>query len=520
MKYFIKYTLLCMAFISFSSCDLEQYVEDTFSGKRLVIISPSFLKNTVQVVFKNDQTGALLDKNMNLTVFSNKKTIDMSGNYKTEFVVKGGFLEFAIDPNENISASDPLELIIVGIDETGDYMPFYKETSTKSQGALSILFREDPSNINFEANATKKAAGIQKFIDIEDFYLTYNGERFDEEDYLGRGTLDGEWRSGVKYIEILTANRTQRFNGNYKIKIEYLKVNESEFTTISNVKIHGLGTNGEFFQLTKDHSVYWKGSGGIRTEKAPLKDFDLLSGILVPLKDLDFFYVSFNVSEEAQLALKLCEEGFNFNFSGIPNETPLSLEYATFRKDGLISAMGIANLRSDKTIVNTGSVTYSTKGNIVKFRENNQYFIEPNTQDITGAACGSTFNFRVIPKEGLVKTRLNLQFSCVGEKHASAPTVSAFMKEESSKIEADLIQFKNGVTNLYLKPGGSYNVNGKFNNTDFRFTFVNNLANIEASITQTIQDNTNIENIFFTFSKVDGQETINAVVIFKAGSCP
>ena len=518
MKYFIKYTLLCMAFISFSSCDLEQYVEDTFSGKRLVIISPSFLKNTVQVVFKNDQTGALLDKNMNLTVFSNKKTIDMSGNYKTEFVVKGGFLEFAIDPNENISASDPLELIIVGIDETGDYMPFYKETSTKSQGALSILFREDPSNINFEANATKKAAGIQKLRTSTDFNLTYNDMSFDTDFYKQWGKL-ASWQGGYEYVEELNSYVLSFFKDEIIIKIENLIANESELTKISEVNIWGKRTNGERFLLTEKNSFFWGGSGPIPINLPPAVNFDLKTGISVmpalanfPLEKLR---VSFVVSEN-NLDLKKCDNCLNAIVSGIPIETAV-IEYEITGAHKTL--FGLLNIIENKIEI-PFQFAPSSKS-LIKFKEHNQLLVAPELLALTiGDFIAGKLNWDVKTKEGLVKTTLNLQFQCESDNYASAPTVSAFMKEKSSEIEPDLIQFKNGETNLYLKPDGSYVVNGKFNNTDFGFTFVNNKANIEASIIQTIQDNTNIEDIFYKFFNNDGQVTIHAVVIFKAGSCP
>ena len=155
------------------------------------------------------------------------------------------------------------------------------------------------------------------------------------------------------------------------------------------------------------------------------------------------------------------------------------------------------------------------------FKEHPQYIIEPQEMDLgPNTACGGNYNFKVYPRVGHKRYKLNLQFQCSGEDFSTTPSLVAFMKEEGGKSDFSLVQFDKGSANLVLKPDVKYSVQGSINETSFSFTFTANEDQIEQAVAATIQENSNIENIEYSVSTINQDTVINAKVIFKSGSCP
>ena len=82
-------------FIAFlTNCTVKDITVDPATGekKSLIMISPDYLKTTIQVRLRDADTKAFLKNEMVVKVYSNKKVIDFGGRYKNEFTVKNGIL--------------------------------------------------------------------------------------------------------------------------------------------------------------------------------------------------------------------------------------------------------------------------------------------------------------------------------------------------------------------------------------------------------------------------------------------
>jgi hypothetical protein len=231
-----------------------------------------------------------------------------------------------------------------------------------------------------------------------------------------------------------------------------------------------------------------------------------------------------NVEQITKYKVRGCTKGFNFNFDVFAEGSDVVLEYKTLRygpKEGYISSLGYASLANGNSTVNTGEHYISDISNKVVFKEHPQYIIEPQEMDLgPNTACGGNYNFKVYPRVGHERYKLNLQFQCSGEDFSTTPSLVAFMKEEGGTSDSSLVQFDKGSANLVLKPDAKYSVQGSYNETSFGFTFTANEDQIEQAVAATIQENSNIENIEYSVSTINQDTVINAKVIFKSGSCP
>ena len=106
-KSILKYIAFFIFLTIFTNCTVKDITVDPATGekKSLLLISPDYLKTIIQVRLRDADTKAFLKNEMVVKVYSNKKVIDFGGYYKNEFTVKNGILNFAIDPNEDISTA-------------------------------------------------------------------------------------------------------------------------------------------------------------------------------------------------------------------------------------------------------------------------------------------------------------------------------------------------------------------------------------------------------------------------------
>src|SRR5210317_1718729 len=105
--------LLSLALFA-GACDLQQIFDERIDDKQLLVLTPDFADTSVQLVFRDPETLAVLDEDFEVTVYSNKRLVDLNGNYKNEFIARGGVMEFSVSPEETVSESDPLQIGVVG----------------------------------------------------------------------------------------------------------------------------------------------------------------------------------------------------------------------------------------------------------------------------------------------------------------------------------------------------------------------------------------------------------------------
>ena len=536
MKYFSKHllTLIILA-ATFSSCDVESIIDSNFKEKSLVVVAPDFINNRVSVVFKDQDTQELIQDGLEVVVASNKKIIDLSGKYTNKFNVKGGLLQFALDPNEVVSDANPWEMRLVARDAEGKSLPtmavkkvlksgsniwqlslkkkHITQPKTKSLAKLSFSHQDDEQTFNSKWFMTFNGISISDIEGEPDIFGNYIVSAYDG---FGRGFYvmkNYDNSKGTLGNDITLKWGFSDAISEYLFELERLEI----FYKINNVDYLLSGNFKKGMTILSSSPLYWNrvfdtfnynSSTGI---KLPKEAYDVIIQILA------------NVDNEYEV--EECTKGFNFNFEFMGEGSDVVLEYKTLRagpKEGYISSLGYgyASLATSST-VNTGEHYISDISNKVVFKEHPRYIIEPQEMDLgPNTACGGNYNFKVYPRVGHERYKLNLQFQCFGEDFSTTPSLEAFMKEEGSTSDFSLVQFDKGSANLVLKPDAKYSVQGSFNETSFSFTFTANEDQIEQAVAATIQENSNIENIEYSVSTINQDTVINAKVIFKSGSCP
>ena len=532
MKYFSKHllTLIILA-ATFSSCDVESIIDSNFKEKSLVVVAPDFINNRVSVVFKDQDTQELIQDGLEVVVASNKKIIDLSGKYTNKFNVKGGLLQFALDPNEVVSDANPWEMRLVARDAEGKSLPtmavkkVLKSGSNIWQLSLKKKYITQPKSL-----AKLSSRGLE-----EEYYMTFNNERadvfftksnplsgpgyflplYDEEEDYGEGL----------YRYINPSGEGKNLNEDVTLRWGFSnEINRSLFT-LNNLEIYYI-INDEYYVIwgnfKKGMEVAFFNSLAL-PEVFSTFNYNSSSAIRLP-KEAYGVYIKVLAHAYNKYGVEECPKGFNFNFDVFAEGSDVVLEYKTLRsgpKEGYISSLGYASLANGNSTVNTGEHYISNISNKVVFKEHPRYIIEPQEMDLgPNTACGGNYNFKVYPRVGHERYKLNLQFQCSGEDFSTTPSLEAFMKEEGGTSDPSLVQFDKGSANLALKPDAKYSVQGSFNETSFGFTFTANEDQIEQAVAATIQENSNIENIEYSVSTINQDTVINAKVIFKSGSCP
>ena len=535
MKYFSKHllTLIILA-ATFSSCDVESIIDSNFKEKSLVVVAPDFINNRVSVVFKDQDTQELIQDGLEVVVASNKKIIDLSGKYTNKFNVKGGLLQFALDPNEVVSDANPWEMRLVARDAEGKSLPTMAVKKVLKSG--SNIWQLSLKKKHITQPKTKSLAKLSFSHDgnYEDFnskwFMTFNDISISdiegEPDVWGNIIVSNHDGFGRGFYVMENLDNSQGTLGNditlkwgfsdaiseYLFELELLEI----FYKINNVDYLLSGNFKKGMTILSSSPLYWN-------RVFDTFNYNSSTGINLPKEAYDVI-IKILANVDNKYKVEECTKGFNFNFEFMGEGSDVVLEYKTLRagpKEGYISSLGYASLANGNSTVNTGEHYISNISNKVVFKEHPQYIIEPQEMDLgPNTACGGNYNFKVYPRVGHERYKLNLQFQCSGEDFSTTPSLEAFMKEEGSTSDFSLVQFDKGSANLALKPDVKYSVQGSFNETSFSFTFTANEDQIEQAVAATIQENSNIENIEYSVSTINQDTVINAKVIFKSGSCP
>ena len=528
MKYFSKHllTLIILA-ATFSSCDVESIIDSNFKEKSLVVVAPDFINNRVSVVFKDQDTQELIQDGLEVVVASNKKIIDLSGKYTNKFNVKGGLLQFALDPNEVVSDANPWEMRLVARDAEGKSLPTMAVKKVLKSGSNIWQLSLKKKHITQPKSQTKLSFSHEEGYAAfnSKWFMTFNGTSYSSNENEGYIVSDYD-RYGMGYYTIEDDNFSQNLRydmtlrwgfgdaiSEYLFELKLLEINYK----VNNVDYLLSGN----FKRGMTHAVWDSPLYMIRVFDT--FNYNSSTGIKLP-KEASDVYIQILANVDNEYKVEECTKGFNFNFEFMGEGSDVVLEYKTLRagpKEGYISSLGYASLANGNSTVNTGEHYISNISNKVVFKEHPQYIIEPQEMDLgPNTACGGNYNFKVYPRVGHERYKLNLQFQCSGEDFSTTPSLVAFMKEEGGTSDPSLVQFDKGSANLVLKPDVKYSVQGSINETSFSFTFTANEDQIEQAVAATIQENSNIENIEYSVSTINKDTVINAKVIFKSGSCP
>lgn len=550
MKLFTKPFLALFALTAIlSSCDVEKLIDDNFKEKSLVVVAPDFIKNRVTLVFEDAETGEIIDEDLEVNIVSSKRIIDLSGHYKNTFNVKNGILQLAVDPNEEVTENSPFYFSLFKKGYRNDQV--YYETQPKNSNQI---IRVVDSKLNISTPTSKTITPLSaieekpiyfdiKFNDLtpEEYgkFKGFSGPNtiINILDYGDVESLDDTFIRTVSTYTYLNDNKTYKkpnsgpvLDEDLTISINALNKNAWRDTNLHKFQI--IYADDEYFYdvsssgTNEVNLISRKKRYGVENPFYEAKKIIKTNGIkskYIIKEGSELLYVRHKYNYD--LTTIDCEEGFNIKFEGLSEGEAPSLLYRTIRNGEKPTVVSYVNPTVGNEIHNTtgtigSSHPYGRTSNKIIFSPSFQYEVSPQEMDLGGEdACGKTYTFKVTPRPDTEKYKLNIQFQCAGEDFSTAPSVVAFIREEGSNA-SDLLNLNNGSSTLHLKSDKNYLVQGDFNGNDFGFTFTANGPAIDLALQKSILENENIQDIQYSFPVINGENVINAKVIFKEGKCP
>ena len=553
MKLIQRLTLISSIALLAVACDLQQTFDERIDDKQLLVLSPDFADTSVQLVFRDPETLAVIDEDFEVTVYANKRLVDLNGNYKNEFIARGGVMEFSVSPEETVSESDPLQIGVSATNEDNSKLLALSDYTIKVPDLTSINLIPAPNNY-FSTNTTNEAIIdpareqiLSKSVSDLKFELNFNGKLINDRPFSCNGLLCemGEIiASGQKIYKVapgkyLTLEGVLVLSG---FSIGNYKPGEPpNFLALNNpLEIEVVGPKSlaeyvwivEFWNSKKDlfkYTIYRNGSYSVgrysRSGMILQQEAGRLSinhRVRLPEGSYPGY---FQIDTYPSDTYKACDQGFNLLIEGAKPGRNTNLTYkATRNNDGKI--FGIANLNfnessySYNSLQDTGKEQYiDASGNTLEFGENSQYFIEPSIIDLGGEElCGKTFNVKLIPRDALKKHQLNISMRSENQNIGVAFSFSALIRrqgQDDSKWES--VYFKKGSTTLDLIEGASYEVKLTLADEPFEFTFTNDLSLVEAAVQATKRNVSRIKDITYSIEQTADSNTIDAEIVFFEG---
>ena len=561
MKLIQRLSLLAGIALVATACDLQQTFDERIDDKQLLVLAPDFADTSVQLVFRDPETLAVIDEDFEVTVYANKRLIDANGNYKNEFIARGGVMEFFVSPEETVSEGDPLEIAVEAYNYDNSKIVTANKFSINASNFKNVTLKPESIEMNYtEAPEQPILNGgyvekINKAVSDLKFELSFNGRtindygcfimcipspstylkingpwihRISSEDYFtwsGYFVLHGAkvltYERGVPPNDlILHEDLDIEVKGplslaDYTLSIDFWE--GDDIPTARNLHRYIIRSDGryEFVRLNRFSQLLDWNYGRLNTNhRVTIKEGNLLG--------------RFRIKTYPNEDYKSCDEGFNLNIEGAVSGAETNLLYKVTR-DNDQEIFGLANLTINESnylynsLQDVGDRQYiSTAGNTLEFAENAQYYIEPQTIELGGEElCGNTYTVKLIPRENHSKYNLNLSMRCEEDEVGVAPTFSAlYRKKGGDEASWQTVSFKKGSTSLYLEEGAVYEVKGTFSERAFEFEFTNEASKIAEAVSGTRNGNTAVKDITYTIESGDtGSQSISANVVFYAADC-
>ena len=539
--------LMIAVAIGMSSCNVKEVLTDANGQKKsFILFNPNFLLTNYQVRLV-DSLNNFITEDLRIDVLSNKKIVNDEGYYTKSFTTSNGVLNFSVDPNENISATDSIEFtVFVSSDNQKIFPAMIKyKGSSKFDRVFKLIVKKAPNNILLSSAKTSlSTSNSGSKVSFSNNSLIKERVSFDGVDVDVKSTntfiINDKIKTGYKgwMIDLWSdygygnyenyyfynISSPKKSTSNTKFKVYYDNIVDLN-TKKYYLDIYYKDKNDNELNLEVDNdgsTRYYNGSNWVETP--PLSNWDgninLESGTTLRW----FILTSILINDE----LKDCPQGFNFNFTNISKETSPEIEYIAYRNDNaagrfFISNAGVAKVDAKNPIYNTGEILYSNIQNKVVFKENSQYYLEPSTILLNGAgACASTTNVKIIPKTNMVKYKLAIEAQCKENNYAVTPSINLLFRKKGAK-EWEGLTVKNGIGTIYLENNAEYEVTGTAGKSKLNFDFSNNPATFETQKANSLSKNPDLSNMVYSIAD-DANEAGTKILKMKLGynqaACP
>lgn len=535
-----SFALFSLALLA-GACDLQQTFEERIDDKQLLVLTPDFADTSVQLVIRDLETLAVIDEDFEVTIYANKRLVDLNGNYKNEFIARGGVMEFSVSPEETVTESDPLEISVYALSEDGTKIIRYHQAMLSNKGFNNLLLTSElmPNLSEIEANQSalqgnKIREEIYSNRETVSFSLTFNDKPIDIR-YIdkyceslgciyrldsGQEGVEKEYYSGINLLEkpltvkVLGPPKTL---ASYSLFIYYTIFDYTKFGETRTEVLYKIEQDGRYF-LSYNNNI----NKTSQNSKGILTNFN--DAVLLP-KDVAPRW--FTLSSYAKEGYAACNEGFNLQFEGLAAGEETNLMYKATRKNDnkifAIASFNINNLSSKYNSLKDAGESEShfidRSSNRLEFAESAQYIIEPQVIDLGGGElCGKTFTVRLKRRDTQKKHLLNLSMRNENQNVGLALTFSALLRKQGQDNASwETVNFKQGSTSLFLEEGSTYEVKLTLADEPLKFTFTNDLSLVEAAVQATLRNVTRIKDIKYSISESAEANTIDAEIVFYQG---
>ena len=537
------FILMISSTIGMSGCNVKEVLTDANGQKKsFILFNPNFLLTNYQIRIV-DSLNKFITEDLRVEVLSNKKIVNDEGYYTQSFITSNGVLNFSVDPNENISATDSIEFSVLVSSDNQKIIPTklkYKGSS-KFDRIFKLTVNKTPNNntssiqsYNASNSTTKKS-----FADDYTFKekITINGEElaFRNKDNLAfLYNIDPAFRiwildkpnnsTNYSTYNIINMSGNLRSINNTNIKVSYRNIVDlNTMDYILNFLGSDINNKQIYLSVYRNGATnYFNGSKFIKT--LPIKNWDGNIAFPIGTRLTNIQVVSRLVNTE----LKDCPQGFNFNFTNIPKEASPEFEFIAYRNDDTVnrfyvSNAGVAKVDEKNPTYNTGEILYSNISNKVVFKNNSQYYLEPSTVMLSGdGACRSKSDIKIIPRANMVKYKLVIEAQCKESNFAVTPSNNLLFRKKGT-IEWEGLSIKNGIGTVYLENNAEYEVTGTSGKYKLDFNFSNNPASFETQKTTSLSKNSDLNNMLYLIendAKEAGTKLLKMKIIFNQGACP
>lgn len=506
VKTFNIVLVLVATLFATNSCSdlLNNPMKDKETGESLplLLLDFNFFETKFNFTFVDAETGELLD-GVNLTVgFEGddaQNLVDFEGMKSETFTTNDGELTLAYDPNIEVSEEKPIAFGVYAIADDFSYFGSPVEVTYTTKGDFDIIVLLSEVEIigppafsqELKSSVVEPTSTVIPFTAIENNPWGTQ----DLTAWVNRQILNP-----LKYYNNLTIYFDRSYIHSYSWSVNCKDLTLDEKTVKSwGVRVGRLENN----KLSYNYNGFVKDESFLK---------DAFHNMIYGVESSD---------------IEKCNSGLNINLSEKSNKSGTTkLKYELWSGDQIIKSGELVYSKLPQKL-NTGAIYYP-KGNKnirVKLYGDNQYDISP-TEIAVNDFCGKTVEVVATPKSDLKAYKIITSFSCPDQPYGITPSISG---KYSIAGEARYTNFKfiEGVAILQLKPGETYEFNGKIGKIKGTVNFPTDQSKIPSVVEAALKELDELKDLKIKFTEqiTPGKDNfvgtiIKIDVVFTAGNCP